>query len=509
MKFYLDLEDDTIIPDELTQFSKKENTLLLLTGYNSVKIFKTNAIQDNSYFDALKRELAQQYEVALQTKDETIATLSVSNDTQKSVYDLLLAEEKARRDEEISREKEKMKEFYEEQYNRAQQEKAQTQEIIDTLKQELVAARCSIENYRANFDKEVALLLLREKETLFLKEKQETEKTATLQEKYNELLLDREKEKNTELARNMQELKDAIASSAKGNVGRGQQGESFFYDLVVDTFSGYDGFHIVNTAKTGHAGDFHIQFKDFSILADSKNFIDTSGVSSTDRNKLKYDMKQNQHIKIAWLVSIDKPIRRFSKYPFMIELHDGVCYCYINSIKDYENPGKLLEMAWYACNFVFHTVLNQEEDVLILEKYKKNEVRVREVVSRMKRLSKQRYTFLHQLKENFDETEKDITEIVNNEIMSIRDEHMKTMETWWSANYERCVSVADSGPKLKSAPIFKKFHEEHPEIGEDVFKQILREIIPQKDIELPKSKTAQYTILNWHARAARTNINIE
>ena len=467
MKLYIDLEDDTTIPEEFFSFSKKENTLLFLTGFNSVKVFKTNAIQDNTYFDTLKRELAHQYEVAIKTKDDEIATLTVSNDTKKTIYDQLVEEEKARREKEIAR------------------ERATAQETIDALKQELFAARITIENYKTNMENEVSLQILREKAAIF-------EKNAALQEKYNELLLEREREKN-------RELEQATAASTKGNVGRGQQGENFFYDLVLDTFADYEGFSIVNTAKTGHSGDFHIQFKDFSILADSKNFIDTSGVSSTDRNKLKYDMKQNQHIKVAWLVSIDKPIRRFSKYPYMIELHDGVCYCYINSLKDYENPGKLLEMAWYACNLIFHTILNKEDDVLILEKYKKNELRIRDIANKMKRLSKERYAILKQLTNNFDDTEKDIAELLCGEIMNIRDAHLRTMQTWWNANYEKCGGDAAAAPppKLKSAPIFKKLHEEHPEISEDVFKQILREIIPAEDIEIPKSKTAQYTILNW------------
>jgi len=500
MKFYIDIEDDIIIPDEIGSFTKKENTLLLLTGFNCVKLFKTNAIQDNYYFETLKRELIKQYEITIKSKDETITSLSISNNTQKSVYDQLIEEEKTRRAQEIAREKEKLKEFYETQLSAIQQEKTQTQQTLNDLKQELTMSRMIIENYKTNIDKEVSIQILREKEILFEKEKQEATKTAVLQEKYNDLLLKTEKEKNVELERIMQEL---TAASAKGSVGRGQQGENFFYDLVLDTFSDYEGFNIINTAKTGHSGDFHIQFNDFTILADSKNFIDTSGVSSTDRNKLKFDMKQNQHIKIAWLVSIDKPIRRFSKYPYMIELHDGVCYCYINSLKDYENPRKLLEMAWYACNLIFHSILNKEDDVLILEKYKKNELRIRDIANKMKRLSKERYAILKQLTHNFDDTEKDIMELLHNEIMNIRDAHMRTVETWWNTNFEKNVDTTaeKSTIKLKSAPIFKKFHNENPEINEEVFKQILREILPNEDIEIPKSKNAQYTILNWRARA--------
>jgi len=162
-----------------------------------------------------------------------------------------------------------------------------------------------------------------------------------------------------------------------------------------------------------------------------------------------------------------------------------------------------LEMAWYACNLIFHSILNKEDDVLILEKYKKNELRIRDIANKMKRLSKERYAILKQLTHNFDDTEKDIMELLHNEIMNIRDAHMRTVETWWNTNFEKNIDTTTekSTIKLKSAPIFKKFHNENPEINEEVFKQILREILPNEDIEIPKSKNAQYTILNWRARA--------
>lgn len=451
MKLELDIETaEDVFLEDLKILSPKENLLMLLIGYNAVRVFKKNAINETAYYEVIKRELSQHYETLLQKA-------AIEKDAQRAVYDDLVREERARKGGEAA--------FFEKQYNRAL-------ETIDTLKNDLAAARGELANAENNAKLE------REKEGF-------------------EVRLKIAREKNEKLEQMIEQFQAATAA-AKGNVGRGQQGENFFYDLVVETFGEYEGFQITNTAKTGHAGDFHIQFKDFSILADSKNFIDTSGVSSTDRNKLKFDMKQNQHIKIAWLVSMDKPIRRFSKYPFMIELHDGVCYCYINSLKTCENPGKLLEMAWYSCQFVHDTILTREDDTHTIEKYKKYALRVHEIATKLKKMSKERYAMLKQLTENFDNTEKEIMEILNCEVMNIRVSHANMVRQWWDENYFACGGAA---PKLKSGQLWKKCHEKYPEINEDMFKQILREILPAADIEIPKSKTAQYTISGWSARA--------
>ncbi len=544
--YLLTIDENADIPEEIKEFTPKENLLMILIGYNAIKLMKNNTIDVNysQYIESLKTELKEQYESIIKTKEESINSITITAAAQKSFYDQLLQEEKDKRVDEVMRhtmrEKQRMdeeivklKELYENQYNILSSEKKQIQEIADALSRELVTTQTVLENMKKNVENEVTILLLKEKEKLTAREKEliknesqnntvlteklqeEIAKNAALQEKLNELLIQHEKEHNRklhenlyntnkmidELTKNVEELKNS-----KGNVGRGQIGETFFHDLVIETFEEYEGFSITNTAKTGHSGDFHIQFKDFTILADSKNFVDTSGVSSTDRNKLKYDMTQNTHIKIAWLVSIDKPIRKFSKYPFMIDIRDGVCYCYINSLKNYENPSKILSMAWYACYIVFHNILNREDDVLILNKYKKNEIRIREIVEKMRRKSKERYACLKQLTENFDETEKDILQILNDEIMNIRDIHAKTAEKWWNEKLELVPPAAETGStlppprKIKSNIIYKEFQKENPEINEEMFRQILKDLIPVENLEIPKSKNAQYTILNYQWR---------
>ena len=51
----------------------------------------------------------------------------------------------------------------------------------------------------------------------------------------------------------------------------GDDGEQIFESLS-DTFKDFPEYKIENKAKQGHKGDFHLFFKDFNILVDSKNY---------------------------------------------------------------------------------------------------------------------------------------------------------------------------------------------------------------------------------------------
>jgi hypothetical protein len=140
----------------------------------------------------------------------------------------------------------------------------------------------------------------------------------------------------------MDNLKSHATTVNKSNA-RGYLGENYFLNLALKTFCDCSNFEIVDKAKTPHCGDFWLKFEKFTIMVDSKNYVDTP-VPSRDRQKLKNDVSYNQHIKIAWLVSMDQPILTYSNYPFMIDIDDGVCYCYINSLMKSENPSNLLGM---------------------------------------------------------------------------------------------------------------------------------------------------------------------
>jgi Ca2+-binding EF-hand superfamily protein len=182
----------------------------------------------------------------------------------------------------------------------------------------------------------------------------------------------------------------------------------------------------------------------------------------------------------------------------MIDIDDGVCYCYINSLMKSENPANLLRMAWYASNFVHENLLNVDSENNMLEKYQKNEIRVKGILNKMLVQSKERFATLNQLTENFKAADADIRDCLNEEIRDVRTQHIEVIESWWNSNL-----IKQEGHKLKSTEIHKKFisYEENRRHGIDVdmFKQILRSIPSLKSEEIVRGKTdkAMYVIVGY------------
>jgi hypothetical protein len=101
-------------------------------------------------------------------------------------------------------------------------------------------------------------------------------------------------------------------------------------------------------------GDFHLKFKGFTVLADSKLY--SNKVNSTSRDKIKRDLKKNEHIQFAWLVSLDTTIDKFDKAPFMFEWLTERNACVISmNYSNMKNQGKCC--AQYGIAVIHYIVL--------------------------------------------------------------------------------------------------------------------------------------------------------
>ena len=323
-------------------------------------------------------------------------------------------------------------------------------------------------------------------------------------EKLNDILVNiREKETSTLLENQQMELldmKNNISKIEQNSIvnksnQRGVDGENFFHQIASYTFSSCTHFEIIEKKKKSHCGDFWLKFEKYTIMVDSKNYIDNP-VPSRDRQKLKNDIFHNQDIKIAWLVSMDQPIMTFSNYPFMLDIENDVCYCYINSLMKYEKPEELLRMAWYACDFVYHNIINVQTDSNILHKYEKNEIRINKMLNKLFVQSRNRFAILNQLNENFKETESDIRDCLNEEIRNVTNENVLLVKQWWDENIILCPNS-----QLKSNDIYKTFIQcieyKHCAIDNDLFKQIIRSMaIDEKDLKRGKTDKSQIIILH-------------
>ena len=538
----INVPQNSIIPPEINTFTDNENLIMILVGIKAVNTIKYN----NSSEEMIK--IRKEYDIILESKNNEIQIM-------KKVFDESIVEDRNNNESNmkcnLALEKKQLYSNYNDIIQKYNTDCNEYRETIVDLNKNILDAKNELYliQKEVKYNNEINELRIQNeinskvkqkedlfkteientREILFSKEKEyihkqndfretENNKIVSLQNEIIEIrtllfnsLVDREKDKNTYLldtiATNTKSIKDinsvvenlqlqSNTNTNKSNV-RGSLGENYFLNLALNTFCDCSNFEIVDKAKTPHSGDFWLKFDKFTIMVDSKNYVDTP-VPSRDRQKLKNDIQSNQHIKIAWLVSMDQPILTFSNYPFMIDIDDGVCYCYINSLMKSENPANLLRMAWYASNFVHEHLLNVDSEINQLGKYQKNELRIRGILSKMLLQSKERFATLNQLTENFKIADSDIRDCLNEEIRDVRTLHVDIIEKWWLLN-----TIQFDGNKIKSNDIHKKFlsNEDNRKYGidGDMFKQILRSISIFSENQIIRGKTdkAQYIIVGY------------
>lgn len=342
---------------------------------------------------------------------------------------------------------------------------------------------------------------------LLEKEKEMNEKQTVLTEQYNtevdrlseenqQLKLEKEQEEKRRLmvenennSKIIEELVQKMDTKSRSNIkALGTEGEKVLFQLLGEAFENNGEFiEIYDKSKTAHSGDMMAKFSKFTILIDSKVY--KNGVDKKERDKIKLDISKNQYIKVAWLVSLDNPIQKYSSYPVMYEIEDGVLYVYINSLLKKEDPLDILRTAYFTSEWIFENILNKEDDKILLNKYKKNEIRIRDIVDKMTKNTRERDATIKQLKENFIEGDRFLREILNNEIMDIRSTQIEMVENWWKENIKKV-----DGGVLRSNVIYGRFMDSHPidamgiNITEELFKTIILSFLDKDDIILGKSK---------------------
>jgi hypothetical protein len=349
--------------------------------------------------------------------------------------------------------------------------KKQLSDTVDELKKQMIEKTDEIKKQK------VELETLRERETEGYKK--EIKQSMEQREKENKVMI--------ELNEKLEDLKK------KSIVQKGNDGEKQFYDLALNTFRDFKMFEIKNTSKISHMGDFHLVFEEFTVLVDCKKY--SNNVNSTNREKLKRDLTHNKNIKIAWMVSLDSSIDKYEKYPFMIDnidIQNGICICYINSLLTQHDPEKLLKMIWYTCEIIHNSVLNNDDSELT--NLKNNQKQIIEIAKQLNEISKSQFLNISQFEENCNKSNVLIKQLLTEEISKFRENDKDFVREWWSRIYEK-----KQGMTIKSSMIYELFKRQNSEyrIKEDSFKLILQDIIEPDNIVKQKSPSSPLKILNY------------
>lgn len=532
------LPDHSYIPPEIYEYTNNERMLLILFGNVTIQTLKNNLSLKNESQNTDKatetiiKEITDKYTLFLKEKEIVITELEAQKKLTIELYNDLFTTERNKLEMEIQKEVSKEKHHMEE---KLQLMKETYDNNILSLKTEKVNITQQMEN-RKQIEMEYAILEEKynnstnhindivEKEILRLEngyKMKEWEQLEYLQKENSGLKMEiqniihqREKEKYEALTKNyetkenaMTELQKTIeeirrqTSKTAVSQDKGKVGELYFFELVNDLFQDMDGFEIEDKTKVGHMGDYLMKFKEgFSIMVDCKNF-NKSKVGIVDIKKFKADIKSHQYIRFAWMVSLNKGISNYDKYPIDFEFENGVLYCYINSLSLWdENQKNIIISCWLFCKEIYLNFFDKEntdtEKVITLMKRDNNKKMIAE---KGRKKIKEMKSMTEQLKVTIYELEKDLIEIIKGDILMQNEDRLISLKTWWSQSLVRDESKKH---KIEIEWIYNKFKEtldeyEQIDLEYDGFVLNIKTFLNEDDFTKNKTKGAKKYILNY------------
>jgi hypothetical protein len=452
------------IPDEISTFSPEENLKMIKIGCECL-------LEGRKAIAGLTQQ-----EIYNKIKDES------KEEVKKMELDILVERELSKKMED------NISKMYEGQISKLEKQMALLLKQLDTSNQQI-----------KNYESENTIIIQKEVDKL----------------KYNYDLLLQEKDKQNQLNREVFDKAEKLINKNlnKSSILLGDDGEQIFENLS-DTFKDFAGYKIENKAKQGHKGDFHLFFKDFNILVDSKNY--SGSVQKKEVIKIETDLTTNDNMKFAWMVSLNTNISDYNRFPIMtkwITTDVGAkCILFINNLLEHKDPRNILRQAWTICN-EFNKLIKEndsdddklnyyiERDLILNQKFKQLQERSTEMRRNMNGTLK--------ILKDIDNDIIELLSLVSNEIMLNVYEKNNVINEWWNNNIEY---TEDDNNKLISTEIWNKFKKENKEyvlekkISIEIFKEIIiKNISISKYTEKTKKGAIEFIGIKFKNIVIETN----
>ena len=471
-KLILYVPSNARLPETITEWSSEDTELILSVGYSAFIQAKqsVSTINYREVASELERSFNQKYEESITVSKERIEKMERELQFQKERMKLMQDEEDAHIQRRMSQSKEAF-EMLQESYKMER----------DELKSRIFHLEHETEQ---RTHKDAIGLIGRELESM----------SRMLREKDKQIEMHKELfERSISKIDNLTQKRD-IASI--GKIGEGQ-----FKGLAINVFRDFDGFQLKEVCAIGGLGDFHLHFKDFAVLVDSKLY--TNKVNSTSRDKIRRDLLNNEHIQFAWLVSMDTSIDRFDKAPFMFEwINSQKCICYINNLRGQEEPGELIRSVWYCCKALLQMMVTDANERGELSVLKEREMKMRDILQKLVKSNRERDTIMSQLRQNFERSDAYIRDILNEETYVVMNQYYRNVVEWWNKNLEDTKS---SQMPIKSTQLWTQFKrdmgEELGDIDATMFKDILCGFLGEDKVVKPKTKGGALELIGVKLRA--------
>lgn len=246
-----------------------------------------------------------------------------------------------------------------------------------------------------------------------------------------------------------------LNNSSSSTVAKGKKGETIFYDLATNTFKDFNEFHIQDKHSEASSGDFHLHFDKFDVLVDAKNYKDA--VNKAQNDKIRKDLIRNEHINIAWLVSLNTRIMGHDRLPIMYEfINTRQCIIYINNLMSDGMPDKLLRLAWLISSEVYERIQlsnmeNVDEDELNILKNKY--YNLFDKLKNVKSIIRELNTSIGIFKKQVESLNFEILRMLEMELNAVMETNYPIIEEWWNMNVEQ----TDEDIQLTSTTLWNMF----------------------------------------------------
>ena len=324
-----------------------------------------------------------------------------------------------------------------------------------------------------------------------------------VKEKYDLLL--KEKDRQNQLNREIfDKAEKLINKTNKSSISIGGDGEQIF-ETLADTFKDFPEYRMENKSKQGHKGDFHLFFKDFNILVDSKNY--SGCVQKKEIIKIESDLTINDNVKFAWMVSLNSNISDYNKFPIMtkwITTDTGVkCILFINNLLEHKEPRNILRQVWSICNDFNKLTknINKEDGELeeYIEKnllYKKQIEKLQERASELRRNVNTSYNILKHMDNDLLEMLSNVSDKMVSDKFSVNNK----IKEWWDNNIE----YVNDESKITSTELWSKFKKDNKNYVEnnkiliELFKNEITGIVDSSTyIEKTKKSVIEFIGFRW------------
>lgn len=358
---------------------------------------------------------------------------------------------------------------------------------IEKMSKELEAAEKKMSDWNANFEQKMEKEVQKE-----VQREREHSKT-----------LNMEFEKRLEVYKNMEEKWKSVCEyiqSRKSTIELGSEGEKVIQEMCQLAFRDMEGFEWKDVHNQTAKGDYHLVFKEQTILVDSKLY--TGAVSSQERDKIKRDLNANEGIHFAWLVSMDTPIMKFDKGVFAFEwITQEKCVCYVNSIRKNSHPVDVIRSLYFVCKMLYENIIlkrmeegegleKQTQKLSVLENFKTSVITNLE---NYQKITKDRDRALKDLKEAFHSQDELVRISLNQSTTEFVDNHYSVVYNWWNETTQYC-----EGKVITSQQLWARFKKDKKEYSENInmesFKELL--LLFVKSFSKAKGKNGKLEIQN-------------